>query len=101
VDHRVDLLDCDGGLCFLRHGRERLFKNSSDEKPPSLKASACRGGYWLMETRKADLTRDFPIARSPHHATNRQSGSDQSTRRRPRTPCCGERSALVADMVMG
>jgi hypothetical protein len=32
ADHRVNLLDCDGGLCFLRHGRERLFKHSSDEK---------------------------------------------------------------------
>jgi hypothetical protein len=37
----------------------------------------------------APLTRDLPIARSPHHATIRQSGSDQSTRRRPRTPRCG------------
>src|SRR5947207_5591038 len=35
------------------------------------------------------LTRDLQIARSHHHATIRQSGSDQSTRRRPRTPCCG------------
>src|SRR6266487_3819256 len=37
----------------------------------------------------APLTRDLQIARSPRHATIRQSGSDQSTRRRPRTPCCG------------
>lgn len=32
VDHRVDLLDCGKGFGFLRHGRERLSKNSSDEK---------------------------------------------------------------------
>ena len=37
----------------------------------------------------APLTRDLQIARSHHHATIRQSGSDQSTRRRPRTSCCG------------
>jgi hypothetical protein len=25
-NHCVDLLDCDGGLCFFLHGRERLSK---------------------------------------------------------------------------
>jgi len=33
-------------------------------------------------------------ARSPHDATIRQSGSDQSTQRRPRTPCCGFRQTV-------
>ena len=37
ADHSVNLLDCDGGLCFLRYGRERLFKHFSDEKPESRK----------------------------------------------------------------
>jgi len=32
ADHSVNLLDCDKGPCFLRHGRERLFKGSSNEK---------------------------------------------------------------------
>ena len=32
ADHSVNLLNCDGGLCFLRHGRERLFKTFPDRK---------------------------------------------------------------------
>ena len=31
ADHSVNLLYCDRGFSFLRHRRERLFKNSSDE----------------------------------------------------------------------
>jgi len=51
---------------------------------------------WKEELRRqisdCGLTRDFPIARKHRHATIRQSGSDQSTRRRARTPCCGLRT---------
>ena len=32
ADHSVNLLYCDRGFSFLRHRRERLFKNSSEEK---------------------------------------------------------------------
>jgi hypothetical protein len=42
-DHSVNLLNCDGGLCFLRHGRERLFKTFPDRKR----------SFWLMAFRLA------------------------------------------------
>jgi hypothetical protein len=44
ADHSVNLLDCDGEVCFLRHRRERLFEHSSDEKALlRFFATACQG----------------------------------------------------------
>jgi len=71
ADHFVNLLDCDGGLCFLRHGRDRLFKRFPYEKPPlrffastyaTLRRdkTACQGGrkseVTIKKSRESKLT---------------------------------------------
>jgi len=91
ADHSVNLLYCDRGFSFLRHRRERLFKNSSEEKREERMKEELRGrrrkvrrkNYevrhgesvrWRRRRKKriaeCGLTRDLPISRSPHHATN-------------------------------
>jgi hypothetical protein len=79
-----------------RKNEEVRFVNQESRKAGNCEQRIAELQAMLL-TPFAPLTRDLPIARSPHHATIRQSGSDQSTRRRPRGLCCRLRKCQTSE----